>query len=344
MKKRYFPALDGLRAYAALGIVLMHVLTNGMYELGALSGVIKSFTDFVFLFMMVSSFSVCCGYYDKTLKGGLKPAEFYGRRFKKILPFFALLTLIDIVMSPSISSVYEAFANLTLCFGLLPNPDINVIGVGWFLGVVFVFYIIFPFLCALMSNKRRAWITFLAALAFNILCTVYFFNADHVASGFRDRANIMYCAVYFTAGMLIYLYRDKLVFSKLWQRLVSLAAIIVTAAAYYAFGSNVITTLAVFFAILIYAVGVPDTKSRILQNRLTAFLSKISMEIYLCHMLFFRALEKLNLTKPFGNDAVSYIAVTIAVIIGAVVFSVAAQKGFERAGKKIKFSIKKPLS
>lgn len=335
MEKDRYLTLDGLRAYASLGIVLMHVMTNGMYSLGApCETVIKSFTDFVFLFMMVSSFSICCGYYEKTLKGELKPDEFYGHRFKKILPFFALLTLIDVAMSPSVSSLYEAFANLTLCFGLLPNPDINVIGVGWFLGVVFVFYIIFPFLCSLMSSKRRAWLTFFAAFAFNILCTAYFFDADHVASGFRDRANIMYCAVYFTAGMLIYLYRNKLVFSKLRQRLVSLASIAVTTLTYYAFGSNVITTLAVFSAILIYAVGAP--KSHVLQNRLTAFLSKISMEIYLCHMLFFRLLEKLSLTKPFGNDALSYIAVTIAVIIGAVIFSTTVKKGFEYAEKKIK--------
>ncbi|WP_158223266.1 hypothetical protein [Fibrobacter sp. UWS1] len=47
-------------------------------------------------------------------------------------------------MKPSISELYQAFADLTLAFNLLPNPDISVIGVGWFLGLVFLFYMIFP--------------------------------------------------------------------------------------------------------------------------------------------------------------------------------------------------------
>ena len=47
--------------------------------------------------------------------------KFYVKRFKKILPFFALLVFVDLIMSPSIESLYEAFADLTLMFGFLPN-------------------------------------------------------------------------------------------------------------------------------------------------------------------------------------------------------------------------------
>lgn len=35
-----------------------------------------------------------------------------------------------------------------MCFNLLPNPDIAVIGVGWFLGTVLTFYMLFPYLPA----------------------------------------------------------------------------------------------------------------------------------------------------------------------------------------------------
>ena len=37
-------------------------------------------------------------------------------------------------------SLFEVFANLTLCQGLLPNANITVIGVSWTLAVIFVLW------------------------------------------------------------------------------------------------------------------------------------------------------------------------------------------------------------
>jgi peptidoglycan/LPS O-acetylase OafA/YrhL len=67
MKERY-DNLDGLRAYAAIGIVMMHVLANSRYVVNGFlfSRMIPSFTDFTFLFMVISAFSMCCGYYEKS--------------------------------------------------------------------------------------------------------------------------------------------------------------------------------------------------------------------------------------------------------------------------------------
>ena len=66
MKERY-EGIDGLKAYAILGIALMHVLANGEYGIGGFvfERLIPSFTNLVFLFMMVSGFGMCCGYYQK---------------------------------------------------------------------------------------------------------------------------------------------------------------------------------------------------------------------------------------------------------------------------------------
>lgn len=86
--------------------------------------------------MTVSVFSMCCGYYEKILNNRLSLTKFHSNRFKKIAPLFGVLVLPDIVMCPSLASVYEGFADLTLMFGFLPK-DISVIGVGWFLGLVF---------------------------------------------------------------------------------------------------------------------------------------------------------------------------------------------------------------
>lgn len=205
-KKRY-NAINGLRAFSAIGIIMMHVLANGDYSLSGFvfEEFIPSFTNLVFLFMVISGFAMCCGYCEKIINNKISFEQFYKNRYLKIWPFFALLSLMDLVISPSVNSLYEVFANMTLCFGFLPK-NISVIGVGWFLGVVFIFYLVFPFICFLLSNKRRAWFSFAVALIFNVVCSAYFEIG---------RTNFAYCLVYFLLGGLIYLYHEQI--DRMWK-------------------------------------------------------------------------------------------------------------------------------
>lgn len=157
MEKRHYGAIDGLRMIAAIGIVMMHMRANNHYELSGFvfDTLIPSFTNFVFLFMTISAFGMCCGYYHKILNNEISFSEFYGKRIQKTLPFFGILVLLEIISSPSAESFAEGFADMTLMFGFLPT-SISVVGVGWFLGLAFIFYLIFPFFCVLIENKRRA--------------------------------------------------------------------------------------------------------------------------------------------------------------------------------------------
>lgn len=160
-KKVHYRSLDGLRAAAAIGIILMHVQANTEYQISGFAAekLVPSFTQFTYLFMMISAFSLCCGYYEQFQDGTVSLERFYKRRYQKIWLFFALLCTIDLILEPSLNTLYEYIADLTLAFGLLPDNNIHVVGVGWFLGTIFVFYMLFPFFCFLMKTKRRAWFT-----------------------------------------------------------------------------------------------------------------------------------------------------------------------------------------
>ena len=260
MKERY-EGIDGLKAYAIIGIVLMHILANGNFGLTGFvfQKLIPSFTNLVFLFMMVSGFGMCCGYYQKFNDQKISGGEFYAKRYSKIWPYFALLCALDFVMSPSKSALYEFFANLTLCQGLLPNMKISIIGVSWTLAVIFVFYLLFPFFCFLLENKKRAWLAFVCAVIYNFVCSTYFFDESHIADrmavNFSARTNILYCAVYFIAGGLVFLYRKELAEVASKHKVIAGGILLVAIVAYFELGASTFTMLFFCVAALVYTLG-----------------------------------------------------------------------------------------
>ena len=313
-----YEGIDGLKAYAIIGIALMHVLANGEYRIGGFvfERLIPSFTNLVFLFMMVSGFGMCCGYYQKIVDQKISVEDFYKKRYIKIWPYFALLCALDFVISPSKESLFEVFANLTLCQGLLPNAKISVIGVSWTLAVIFVFYMLFPFFCFLIGNKKRAWRVAVVALVFNWLCANYFK---------AGRTNIVYDAIYFIVGGLIFLYRKELAEFASKHKVIAGAILLIVTVAYFAVDGNTLTMLFFCVAALIYTLGCTRGGGKLV-NPVAKFLGGISFEIYLCHMVIYRVLEKLHLVHLFGNGLLAYIFTAVAVICGSVVFSVCAKR------------------
>jgi peptidoglycan/LPS O-acetylase OafA/YrhL len=307
--KKYY-GIDWLRVGACIGILAMHVAANNDY---AISGfvyqrLIPSFTDFVFLFMAISAFGMCCGYFEKVMSGKVNWTDFYRKRYGKILPFFLLLILIDLVMDFSLPSLAEGLMESTLLHGLIPNT-LSVIGVGWFLGTVFAFYLMFPFYCVLIETRKRAWFAFAASLILNYLCTSYF---D------LGRANIIHSLCFFLAGGLVYLYRAQLEKIK-WY--FYLPVILLALLSFYLLGNNTLSQLFVSIALLVFAISI-NCK----QLRPITFISNISMEIYLSHMLVLRGIELLGANRLLGNGWLQYLVCVALVLVGAGIFSFITQK------------------
>lgn len=299
---------------------MMHMLANIVIkpsENYLTSTLIPFFSDFVLLFMMVSGFSLCCGYYERIKCSLISPNDFYKRRYSRILPFFALLCGLNLVLDFSLDTFYQVYANVTLCFNLLPQHDIDVVGVGWFLGIVFLFYLLFPFFVFMLDNKRRAWLSLVLAIIFLFIAFERF--------GSPNRSNIIFDAPYFLIGGIAYLYRDKLVsFGRKFKYIYALFTICFTV---FYFGTKGIVEskhmkylleLSMFTIWLIYAIGSHDI---ILNNRAVKYLSGISMEIYLCHMVIFRIVEKMHIERFIDNRNVLYVLTFILVICGTICFS-----------------------
>lgn len=324
-EKKYYTGLDGLRMVAALGIIAVHVAKNNGYTFESYfyTNVICKLESFVNVFILISGFAMCCGYYDKVKNGQISLNDFYAKRYQKVWPFFAVLVIIDVLYSwEGISTLADGFANLTLAFAFLPGASISVLGVGWTLGVIFAFYMLFPFFVFLLWTPKRAWLAFVIAIAYDFFRD-YFFAKDSS----YILCNILVWACYFLAGGLIFLYKEAIETRVQKGRHVCLLFGIVSLAAWFVLpdyvGGFYIFTLKTLLCSTIWIMYAISVKSPILSNRITSFVSKMSLEIYLLHMMVCRILQKIGLTTVFGKDNVfSYVTAFVLTFMGTIVVAI----------------------
>lgn len=325
VRERY-DNLDGLRAISCLAIIAMHIRANHQFALQGwvYDTFIASWTHLVCLFLMISGFGMFCGYYDSFRAGSADLNRFYGRRYQKLLPFFAFLMAIDVVLDRSCAHLIEALTQSTLVFGLLPNNAPEVIGVGWTLGVIFLFYMLFPFAVFLCWSRRRAWMALAVSVALNLFCLLYYFSDTFVISGFSPRHSFLYCAPFFLLGGVIYLNRGAITAFVRRRRWLCLGVCFAATALWYvvpgtwAKGFSLsVKNLALFGLWLCYALSV---RMPLLSNPVMHYLSGISMELYLAQMVVFRAIEKLGLANRLGNGWVSFLGVWLITVMGLIAF------------------------
>lgn len=345
MNQDRYDSLDGLRAYAAIGIMMMHIqATIAVRPSGGFlyETFIPSLTHFVYLFLVISAFALCCGYYEKFKTGAITPNAFYKKRYSRILPFFAILVLIDVCIphSPNkyemarmaaggmaesstfLHSIYDGFSELTLAFNLLPNPQ-PPIGVAWFLGVIFLFYMIFPFFVFMMDNKKRAFVSVIICYVFCFMAVDYFLT-DKFINWKMDRHSIVYDAPFLALGGLVFVYKDYIkpfVNRFKWPFLVLCIGLTCVywfvAATHEGFLFVVVMSL-ITGAWLCYAMG---SNGKVLSNKVVKYLSGISMEIYLCHMMCLRAVQALHIDNYISNIYVVYWITCVLTLGVAILFS-----------------------
>lgn len=322
--KRY-NSLDGLRALSCISIIAMHVLYNTEYNVSGFiyDKFIPSLTWLVYLFLIISGFGISAGYLNKFISGEVDLENFYFRRYSKILPFFSFLVLIAFIVEPSLNNLYEAGIELTLLFGLLPNNTLNLLGVSWTLGVIFLFYFLYPAISVLLRNKKRAILSLLCSLVIMIFCNNYFFSNYFVASSFTPRHSFIFCLPLFLSGSVIYLFRENIETISVYNGALLLGFNIALSVVYYVNpiknqNFQYILLLLIFIGWVSYAIYSAD--NIFLSNKIMKYLGAISFEMYLAHMIMFRVLQKAGLIYLFGYNAFSYFFTLIVIVLMLIVF------------------------
>ena len=319
--------IDALRSFGCLAIIAWHVKANTNFNGGGggvpTERIIPSFDYLVYIFMIISGFGMCNGYYQKLKDGNYDLNKFYSRRYKKTVPFFSILIIVNCILEFNRENIFEGLMEITMLFGFLPNNSLSVIGVAWTLGAIFAFYIIFPFVVFLLNDKRKGIIFLIVTLGITYMCQSYFMTEKFVTSNFTMRHSFLFCLPYFLSGGLIYLYRNELSATVNLHKRAVLLGCVILAVGYLlspdeigGFDMIVPKTLILYSAMVCAVLG---EQNKWLSNRFTKFISEISMEMYLAHMVVFRVVEKLHIEKVCDDAILRYVITYFMVVLLLVV-------------------------
>lgn len=344
-KTVYFPGLNGLRAIAALAVVISHT-TISLQEFNLNPNIFGTFKDGkpIGLFLAgygVSIFFVLSGFLITYLLQAEKEMhpinikKFYLRRILRIWPLYylylilAVLTIISFKLNLNIASLFLYIfyaANIPAILGTY-LPFLNHY---WSLGVEEQFYLFWPW----MNKKINKLESLLFVLIFILIATklaVHFFYQDSIL----DLALIttrFHCMLIGGLGAILYKKGNFLFFKVANNKLTQLICwVVIFFAAINKFHlASIIDNEIISFVGLFLIIGQINITNRIinLERNFLNFLGKISYGIYVIHplVIFFlsKSLSQIDLYLPL-----KYVLVYLIIVFTTIFLSYLSYNYFE---------------
>ncbi|MCL1967181.1 MAG: acyltransferase [Fibromonadales bacterium] len=201
--KPYFPALDSLRFFASVNIVLLHMSSssllsyaNGTFFWPIINGPL--FNTSVFFLLSGFVHSILFSKQENVPK--LKP--FFKKRFWRLYPLHIACTLIVFAViyyrTSALNDTSYAIKTLALHISLLwafvPKLGHSLNQPSWALSVFFICYALTPAFSRFLNkqDKKNLWLLFLILWAITIFSVAYFDKLSRVFNG-----------IHFFTGMLL---------------------------------------------------------------------------------------------------------------------------------------------
>jgi len=201
--KPYFPALDSLRFFASVNIVLLHFSSSSLlnYAKGTFFEPIIDAPLFnTSVFFLLSGFVHSILFSDSERVPKLKP--FLKKRFLRLYPLHLVCTLIVFAIifyrTSSLHNTAYAIKTLALHISLLwafvPELGHPLNQPSWALSVFFICYALAPTFSKFLNrqSKKELWLLFLG------LWAISFFPATHV-----NELTRVFSGIHFFTGMLL---------------------------------------------------------------------------------------------------------------------------------------------
>jgi peptidoglycan/LPS O-acetylase OafA/YrhL len=355
-KTIYLPGLNGLRAIAALAVVISHTtlgldefgLNNKLFGTGindkakglALAG------NGVTIFFTLSGFLITYLLLKEKQISRLKIKDFYIRRILRIWPLYYLYFLVCMFTALIFGISFESSAVPFYIFLAANIPFIlgkalPFLSHYWSLGVEEQFYLFFPQI-ARLPNKRLFKIVLLL-IAFLLSLKFIFWIADRnygikipLLAISVTRLHVMLIGV---AAAILYFNENKKFLSVATHKvtqLLSWGGLVVMALDKFHFASvidnELVSVLSVFLII-----GQVTRKNNIinLENKVCDFTGKISYGIYVIHpiLIFYYA----KLLGKFSSDSfLNYVLIYFLVISTTILIAYLSYEFYEKRFLKLK--------
>ncbi|APT93379.1 hypothetical protein CPHO_11340 [Corynebacterium phocae] len=144
----FVPALEGLRAVAAMGVMVTHVA----FQTGGTVAILERLDFMVAVFFALSAFLLW------RRRGRHSAREYYLHRFRRVMPaYWACAAAVLLLLPGAGFTAAQVVANLTATQIFVPNGLAQGLTHLWSLCVEFSFYLALPLL-ARVKKHRVAWI------------------------------------------------------------------------------------------------------------------------------------------------------------------------------------------
>lgn len=157
--ERKLDGLHGLRAVAALAVVLFHLQSRqDLPQAAWLSAVTVNFYLSVHLFFVISAFSL---FHSSRYAPARYPA-YLVKRFFRIAPLYYVM-IPFVIWRMGFPGWGALVSNLTFTFNLVPGYELGMVWAGWSVGVEMIFYLLLPLLLLLLRRPLAFAALYLAS-------------------------------------------------------------------------------------------------------------------------------------------------------------------------------------
>lgn len=345
--------LDALRGIAVLGVIMVHTNQVGLSAGTFFDPLIYQGARGVQLFFIASAFTLFLSYNSRQ-KETLSNTSFFIRRFFRIAPMFYLAIAYYLWQDGfgtrywlgNANSITPANIISTLTFTNSFNPYwiTSIVPGGWSIAIEFLFYACLPlFIFRLVKNLNSAVVFFTISIAFSFVLNLFFTKNQLITSDllWKDYLYLYFPAQLpvFAVGIICYFISMK---KESLMNINQKTILILIGFAILQLSANIIffqvhVLFSLVFGLLIIALSQKSYK--LIVNRFTIFMGKLSFSLYLTHFAVLHWLDKFQITDFVKIRTINYclrfiLVLTLSTIIAYITYTF-IEKPFIKIGSKI---------
>lgn len=323
-------SIDELRGISICAIVISHLGITGLPF--SIQSVIDFCSNFVILLFMISSFLTFLSFEKCEINSINDYIKYIFHNVKKIYGLYFIALLISTFLGGNSYwlgneykiSITNLISHILLIFGFVPHYSNSIIGIEWYIGTLFIFYLIAPLLKKIINNKNKSIFNFVFSMIIStVICHyLYIYTSDMMDSYIYANYYCKFCiiAMYpaISAGILAYYIYKEVNLDKSYSYLFFIVFIVLLVLYILGYSDlllvNNISFLSIMFLFLIISLISINAKTG---NKVFAFIGKKSLPIYLFHFMIINKISSMINNKNLLCYLFIFItAITASIAVG----------------------------